>query len=304
MSSQSPLYRDYATYLAEIFGKMKVQKISLNIGSGCPNRDGTVGRGGCTYCNNSSFSPTYGDGQPEVLTVETQLEEGKRFFARKYPAMKYLAYFQSYTNTYGADVDTLMSLYSRAAATKDVVGIIIATRPDCLPDLLIERLAAFSYHTPVIIELGAESSHDKTLERVNRCHTWADTVDAVGRLADAGLPVGLHLIMGLPGETRQMMLTTIDRINDLPVDTIKLHQLQLIKGTRLARQVARSEETIIHWTADEYINLCCEIVNRLRPDIAIERFVSQSPDNLLLSPRWGLKNYQFTNLLNKALKAR
>ncbi|MCH5345891.1 MAG: TIGR01212 family radical SAM protein [Muribaculaceae bacterium] len=277
-----------------------MQKLSVNAGLSCPNRDGTTGRGGCSYCNNQSFSPGY---TASVADVVDQLEAGKRFFARKYPEMKYLAYFQSYTGTHG-EIDHLTDLYRRALAVDDVEGLIVATRPDCLPPALVDRLAEIARERYLMIELGAESSHDVTLTRVNRCHTWADTVDAVTRLHDAGIAVGLHLIMGLPGETTAMMLATIDAVNRLPVATVKLHQLQLIAGTPLARDVEAGREEVAIFEVDDYIDLCCNVIDRLRDDIAIERFVSQSPDNLLIAPRWGLKNYQFVDRLRAALRAR
>lgn len=292
-------YRDYADFLADHF-EGKVQKLTVNAGFSCPNRDGTLGRGGCTYCNNHTFSPDYCVGSKSVTL---QLEEGKQFFARKYPRMRYLAYFQSYTATYG-DQQRLLSLYREALAVDGVVGLIIGTRPDCMPDSLLGELAALKSEDHfVMIEYGAESSHDATLERVNRCHTWATTVDAVSRTAAAGLPVGIHLINGLPGETEEMILETVDRVNALPLDTVKFHQLQLVRGTRMAADVAAGLYDVARWTADDYIALCCRIVRRLRPDIAIERFVSQSPDHLLISPRWGLKNHEFTARLLKALKS-
>lgn len=297
--SQPSFYLDYGTWLSRKFPGLKVQKLAVNAGLGCPNRDGSIGRGGCAYCNNDSFNPGYCSGADIAL----QLEKGKQFFARKYPRMKYLAYFQAYTNTHG-DSSLLLDMYRRALEVPDIVGIIIATRPDCLPEHLIDRLAELARTTTVIVELGAESSHDVTLDRVNRCHHWSHTVDTVTRLHAAGIPVGLHLIMGLPGESREMMLQTIDRVNLLPVDTVKIHQLQIIKGTRLARDIEQGKENVVSWTADEYIDLCCDIVDRLRPDIAIERFVSQSPDELLISPRWGLKNYQFTDRLKNRLSRR
>jgi hypothetical protein len=290
-------YRDYADFLADIFDG-KVQKISINAGLMCPNRDGTIGRGGCAYCNNQAFSPAYGN---VGARVAEQLEAGKQFFARKYPTMRYLAYFQSYTSTHG-NIDALMSMYEEAAAVDDVVGIIIGTRPDCMPDDLLSRLSELNKRLPVIIEYGAESSHNDSLERVNRCHTWQTTVDAVLRTHSAGLRVGLHFILGLPGESIEMMLETVDRINELPIDTVKFHQLQIVRNTRLGALYEAGQLDVHLFTVDEYVDLCVEIVHRLRKDIAIERFVSQSPDDLLIAPRWGLKNYQFTNLLNNKLK--
>ena len=276
----------------------KVQKISVNTSLSCPNRDGSKGRGGCTYCNNRSFSPSYSTAPARITE---QLEEGKRFFARKYPHMKYLAYFQSYTAT-NAATQRLMEMFREALEVPDVVGLAIGTRPDCMPAGLLHELQSLSRDKFVMVEYGAETACDDTLTLVNRCHTWADTADAVRRTHEAGIPVGLHLIMGLPGEDTDTMLTTIDEVNRLPVDIVKCHQLQLVKGTRLAAQVADGSVDYTPWELDDYIDLCCKIVDRLRDDIAIERFVSQSPDNLLISPRWGLKNYQFADRLRAQLR--
>ena len=294
----NPYYRDYADFLAEKFDG-KVQKLPVDGGFSCPNRDGTLGYGGCVYCNNRSFSPM----QSADRTIRQQLEEGKRFFSRKYPSMKYLAYFQSHTNTY-SPVDRALGLYREAIETDDVVGLVIATRPDCIPDRLLDELTAINRRTPVIIEYGAESSHDTTLHRINRCHLWQDTVDAVRRTAAAGLSVGLHLIMGLPGESDGMMLTTVDRVSELPVDTVKFHQLQVISGTRLAADIAAGRESVEAMTLERYIDLCCKIIERLRDDIAIERFVSQSPGDMLISPRWGLKSGEFVERLHRRLSQR
>ncbi len=291
-------YRDFSQFLAERF-PCKMQKLAVNAGFTCPNRDGTKGRGGCTYCNNQTFNPGY---CAPVLSVSEQLEEGKRFFGKKYPDMRYLAYFQAYTNTHG-DIDRLMTMYSEALDVEKVDGLIIGTRPDCMPDELLERLSALNRQKCVIVEYGVETSHDDTLIHINRCHTWADTVDAVIRTAQAGIHVGLHLIIGLPGEDEERILATVDRVSELPIDTVKLHQLQLVKGTRMAHDVEQGLYTVPQYSVDEYIELCCKIIARMNPKIAIERFVSQSPDNLLISPRWGLKNYEFTHRLNARIKA-
>lgn len=289
-------YRDFSDFLGKYFSG-KIQKISINAGFSCPNRDGTVGTGGCTYCNNQTFNPGYCS---PVLSVTEQLEEGKRFFSRKYPSMRYLAYFQAYTNTHG-DIEHLKSLYEEALAVDGVVGIIIGTRPDCMPDRLLDYLEELGKRTFVLVEYGAESSHDSTLRIINRCHTWAQTVDAVSRTAARGIHVGLHMIMGLPGETVEMMLESVDALSRLPVETVKFHQLQIIKGTRLARDVEEGLYDVPRMTVEEYIGLCAAIVKRINPAIAIERFTSQSPDGLLIYPRWGLKNYQFVNLLDSRL---
>ncbi len=273
----------------------KMQKLTVNAGFSCPNRDGSLGFGGCSYCNNDSFSPAIGG-----ISVTQQLSNARLFFARKYPAMRYIAYFQSYTNTYG-DIDHLLSLYREALAVDGVDAIIIGTRPDCVSPKLLDALADINRHNRVIIEYGAESSHDSTLQLVNRCHTWQCTVDAVKMTHQRGIDVGLHFILGLPGESRDMILQTVDAINLVMPETVKFHQLQLIRNTRLALQVNRGEIDIPRFSLDEYIDLCCDIIHRLNPAIAIERFISQAPPNLLLYPQWGLKNYQFTNLLHNRL---
>lgn len=290
-------YRDFSQFLATLFpGKM--QKIAVNAGFTCPNRDGTKGRGGCTYCNNQTFNPAY---CAPSLNVAEQLEEGKKFFARKYPNMRYLAYFQAYTNTHG-DVKRLLELYNEALAVDKVDGLIIGTRPDCMPQQLLDELSKINQTNPVIVEYGAETSHNSTLQFINRCHTWEDTVDAVNRTHEAGIAVGLHFILGLPGENEEMILNTVDKVSELPIDTIKFHQLQLVRGTRMALDVEQGKYSVPTFTVDQYIDLCCKVLQHLRPSIAVERFVSQSPDDLLISPRWGLKNYEFTHRLNNRLK--
>ena len=290
-------YRDFSQFLATLFpGKM--QKIAVNAGFTCPNRDGTKGRGGCTYCNNQTFNPAY---CAPSLNVTEQLEEGKKFFARKYPNMRYLAYFQAYTNTHG-DVKRLLELYNEALAVDKVDGLIIGTRPDCMPQQLLDELSKINQTNPVIVEYGAETSHNSTLQFINRCHTWEDTVDAVNRTHEAGIAVGLHFILGLPGENEEMILNTVDKVSELPIDTIKFHQLQLVRGTRMALDVEQGKYSVPTFTDDQYIDLCCKVLQHLRSSIAVERFVSQSPDDLLISPRWGLKNYEFTHRLNNRLK--
>ncbi len=293
-------YRDFGDFLREHFTG-KVQKISINAGFTCPNRDGTKGRGGCTYCNNVTFNPDYCN---PVKSVAEQLEEGRRFFARKYPEMRYLAYFQAYTNTYG-DIDHVCRLYDEALATPGVVGLVIGTRPDCMPDGLLGYLSSLRRKgTFVLVEYGVETWRNDTLRLINRCHTWEESADAITRTAAAGVLTGVHVIAGLPGEDGGDVAETARHLSQLPLDTVKLHQLQLIRGTRLAEQVERGELQVPRWTVDEYIDVCLGFISHLSPTIAIERFTSQSPDNMLISPRWGLKNYQFTALLHRAIVSR
>lgn len=296
----NPYYKDYAEFLSGFF-EGKVQKLSVDLGFGCPNRDGTIGTGGCIYCNNKAFSP---DWDKRDSGIGVQLAKGRDFFARKYPKMRYLAYFQSYTGTHAA-APVLYQAYNEALDGEDIVGIIIGTRPDCMPDEILTWLADVNSGPSgkkVFVEFGAESSHDATLARINRCHTWNVTVDATRRVADAGIPVGLHFILGLPGESEEMMLETVHRVNRLPVSTVKFHQLQVLEGTPLARAVERGEyDDRIRFTPESYADLCARIVGTLRKDIAIERFLAQAPPGMLVEPRWGLKNYQFVSMLDKRL---
>ena len=289
-------YYDYGEFLRKHFDG-KVQKIAIDAGFMCPNRDGTKGYGGCIYCNNQSFNPAYCRTR---ISVAEQIGRGKEFFARKYPQMQYLAYFQAYTNTY-ANISQLKQLYEEALNQEGVVGLIIATRPDCMPDELLSYLSQLAQRTFVMVEYGVETSHDRTLQLINRGHSWADVVDAVQRTAQHGVLCGAHLILGLPGETLSDFTATAERISRLPLSTVKLHQLQVIRGTRLAQMYANGEVELIEWTADEYIDVCLQVLQHLRSDLAVERFVSQSPADLLVFPRWGMKNYEFTHRLNKRL---
>lgn len=293
------LYTDFGTYLREQL-PIKVQKISINAGFTCPNRNGDKGWGGCTYCNNQTFNPAYCKTE---RTVTEQLEEGKRFFARKYPDMKYLAYFQAYTNTYG-DVKTVIGKYEEALAVNDIVGIVIGTRPDCMPNELLEYLKELNRRTFLMVEYGIESVNDATLARINRGHTYAETIDAVERTAKAGIRTGGHVILGLPGEEHDELMRQAAVLSELPLTTLKLHQLQLIRGTRMAHEYEQSPKDFHLYTADEYIDLVIDYVEHLRPDLVLERFVSQSPKELLIAPDWGLKNYEITERIKKRMRER
>lgn len=292
------LYNDFPTFLKRYFD-CKVQKISLNAGFTCPNRDGTVGYGGCTYCNNQTFNPEYCRMEKSVTE---QLEEGKLFFAHKYPEMKYLAYFQAYTNTYGG-LEELKRKYEEALAVDGVVGLVIGTRPDCMPDSLLDYLDGLNRRTFLLVEYGIESTLDRTLKRINRGHTWQTTVDAVNRTAARGILTGGHVILGLPGETEDDMLRQAADISSLPLSTLKLHQLQLIRGTRMAHEYEEAPADFhLYEDVDSYIGLVIGYIQRLRPDLVLERFVSQSPKSLLIAPDWGLKNYEFNHRLQKRMK--
>lgn len=292
-------YNEFGDFLRSLF-PYKVQKISINAGFTCPNRDGTKGWGGCTYCNNQTFSPEYCHTEK---SVSEQLEEGIRFFSRKYPEMKYLAYFQAYTNTYD-ELSVLQRKYEEALACPNVVGLIVGTRPDCMPDALLDYFEGLSADKFVMIEYGLESTLDKTLQRINRGHTHAASEDAIRRTAERGIYTGAHLIMGLPGESREEILHHAAVLSSLPITTLKLHQLQLIRQTRMAKEYAEHPEWFHLYSVDEYIDLVIDFIERLRPDIVVERFVSQSPKELLIAPDWGLKNFEFTAKVNRRIAER
>jgi radical SAM protein (TIGR01212 family) len=294
--SNTKPYKDFGYFLQSIF-PFKVQKISINAGFTCPNRDGTKGLGGCTYCNNQTFSPQYADTHK---SVGQQMEEGIRFFSHKYPEMKYIAYFQAYTNTYDS-IENVLKKYHEALNHPDVVGLIIGTRPDCMPDELLDELEKIARKYFLLIEYGIESTNNETLKRINRGHSYEEAVDAIHRTHQRGIFCGAHLILGLPGESREMILSHADRISRLPLTTVKLHQLQLIKGTRMAQEYLEHPEDFHLYTVDEYIDLCIDFLQGLNPDFIIDRFVSQSPAELLLIPGWGLKNYEFVKRLNKRM---
>ena len=291
------LYLEFTDYLRERFPSFKVQKISLDAGFTCPNRDGTKGRGGCAYCNNRTFSPDYCD---DNKSITEQMHEGIRFFARKYPEMKYIAYFQAYTNTYG-DIELLRSRYEEALNIDNVVGIIIGTRPDCISNVLLDYLEELNKRTFVMIEFGIESTSDDTLKRINRGHTFEDSVNAVTCTAERGIPVGAHIILGLPDESREKILQHANKLSELPLTSVKLHQLQIIRGTVMGEEYEAHSERFMLYTADEYIDLVIEFISLLRKGIHIDRFVSQSPKELLIAPDWGLKNHEFRAILNSKL---
>lgn len=286
----------YSDFLRQLYG-CKVQKLNVNAGFSCPNRDGTKGWGGCTYCNNASFTPAFGRAS---VSVKQQLLDAKKFYAGKYADMKYLAYFQSFTNTY-APIEKLRKLYDEALAVDDVIGLVISTRPDCLSDDVLDLLQHFNESHRLMIEIGVETLHDCTLEFINRCHSWQCAQDAINRVWQRGLTVGVHLILGLPGETENDMMATVDAIAQLPVSTIKFHHLQVLRGTILSQQWERGEVHLMDWSAQDYAKLCQRIIGRLPERIVVERMVSTAPSELLVHPKWGLKPSQFKEIFEKII---
>lgn len=264
----------------------KLQKIMLDGGFTCPNRDGRVGQGGCTFCLCESFNPEY---CRKHITITEQLEAGKDFFRGKYPRMKYLAYFQAYTSTY-APLDVLQKRYEEALAVKDVVGLVVATRPDCVSHEVLDLLLGIRDRGySVAIELGCETFYNLTLQRVNRGHSAEQSFEAIRLCHKYGIPVTVHLMFGLPGESLEDMLAQTEILNALPVERIKLHQLQILRGTRMALEWEGKRQDFVEFTLDSYTHLVAEFVKRLRNDIKIERFASSAPRGLLLAPCFGVK---------------
>ena len=284
-------YNDFGTWLRKQFPDFRVQKISIDAGFTCPNRDGRISTGGCTYCDNRTFNPSYCD---RNKSIREQLKEGKNFFNRKYSNMKYLAYFQAFTNTYGS-VDLLKKMYEEALQEEDIVGLVIGTRPDCISTPLLDYLEQLSRQTFLIVEYGIESANNETLRRINRGHTFECSKKAVEMTAERGILTGGHIILGLPGEDREESLRQAPIISSLPLNILKIHQMQIIKGTRLAEEYLQNPFPL--YTVEEYVRLIADYISLLRKDLVLERFVSQSPPELLIAPRWGLKNYQFVHLL-------
>lgn len=290
-------YNSFSKWIRERF-PFRVQKISVDAGFSCPNRDGSISSGGCSFCDNRTFNPSYCN---RTLSIGQQISYGKAFFARKYPDMKYLAYFQAYSNTY-ADLDTIRRRYEEALACDGVVGLVVGTRPDCISDELLDYLERLNRQTFLTVEYGIESTCDATLERINRGHTFECSRRAIAATHDRGIITGGHIIVGLPGESAADIIRQAESISLTKLDILKIHQLQIIRGTRLAEEYAAKPFHV--FSVDEYIRTIGEYIQHLRKDIVIERFVSQSPKGLLLAPDWGLKNYEFTNRLNNYLRER
>ena len=283
-------YIDFGTWIRGIF-PFRVQKLTIDAGFTCPNRDGRISTGGCSFCDNRTFNPSYCD---RTKSVTQQLNDGKAFFARKYPDMRYLAYFQAYTNTY-ASLDRLKAIYEAALSVDGVVGIVIGTRPDCVSGQLLDYLHDLSRHTFVMVEYGIESANDDTLRRINRGHNFECSRQAIANAHSRGLFTCGHVILGLPGEDAAESLRQAPIISSLPIDVLKIHQLQVIRGTTLAKEYARHPFHI--YSAEEYISLVAGYIRLLRRDLVIERFVSMSPSDMLIAPKWGLKSHELRDML-------
>ena len=291
-------YLAFSDYLKGRFG-CKVYKISIDAGFTCPNRDGSLGEGGCIYCNNQGFSPNT---RRERAPIREQVRKGAEFMRARYKAEKFLAYFQAFTNTY-APVETLERAYSEALACDDVVGLSVGTRPDCVPDEVLDILASIGDGRETWIELGLQSAHDSTLERINRRHNVASFVDAAQRALKRGnLKICGHIILGLPGETREMMLDSARLLSDLGVNGVKIHLLHILKDTPLAEAHARGEIPIFRF--EDYVSLVCDYLELLTPGIVIQRLTADGPSDLLIAPAWAMEKKRTIDAIEKELLKR
>ena len=287
---ESP-FRDYTTYLRNLFGE-RVQKISVNPGYSCPNRDGSKARHGCTYCNLKTLEPAY---LADCAGISDQIEKGIAFNKSRGDTQKFLVYFQSYTNTYGSTV-RLKKDYEEALQFPGVAGLVIGTRPDCISAEVLAVLETLSKTHYISVELGIESTNDATLKRVNRCHAYHDTVNAVTSLAHRGLPVGGHLILGFPWESREVMVRHATNLSRLPLTFVKLHHLQILKGTALAREHRARPFDLL--TFEAYTALVISFLEHSRPDLVFQRLLAEAPLRWLIDPHWkGIRNNQFTEMI-------
>jgi radical SAM protein (TIGR01212 family) len=292
-------FNAYSNYFRKLYGA-RVQKVSIDAGFTCPNRDGSKGSGGCTYCNNDAFNPSYCI--PEK-SVTQQIEEGIDFHRKRYrEAGSYLAYFQAYSNTY-ASLDRMKTLYEEALAYPGVTGLIIGTRPDCIDDEKLSYLKELSGRCYLAVEFGIESCYDKTLIRINRGHSFREAEEAVNTTSALGLNTGAHFIFGLPGETKEEMLAEADIISKLPLKTVKFHQLQIIKGTVMEEEYLANPFDFQLFSWEEYLDFFVRFLERLNPQIVVERFTGEAPPRFLIRSLWGMKRTdQIVSLVEKRLE--
>jgi radical SAM protein (TIGR01212 family) len=293
-------FNDYSSHVRRLWGH-RVQKLSVDAGFSCPNRDGTLGRSGCAYCSTASFVPAYCDPRHGI---GRQVRDGIDFFSRKYAGQEYLVYFQSNSNTYG-DPGRLRGLFEEALAVEGVVGLVVGTRPDTLPEAVVKLLAEYAGRTSLTVELGIESTLDASLERMGRGHGFAAVTDACLRLRAAGVAYGGHVILGLPGESPVDCLAHAGRLNALGLSTLKIHHLQIVEGTRWAVVWRESPDGFDLFDVDRYVPLVADFLERLDPSVVVERLCNESPDALLLAPRWGgVKNFALSHRVAAYMESR
>jgi radical SAM protein (TIGR01212 family) len=276
-------YNSQSARLKEKYGG-RVQKVSISASFTCPNRDGLLGVGGCTFCNNDSFTPSYTKVSNKITK---QLDEGLKFLKVRYKrTAMFVGYFQSYTNTYGS-LEEITKIYDEALSHPDINGLVIGTRPDVTTDEQLEYLEKLAKDFYIDLEFGIETTNDVTLKKINRGHDFASSVDAINRASGRGFEVGGHILFGLPGESRKEMLDQVEEINKLPLDSIKFHQLQIVRNTVMARQYRETPEMFDLFSMDDYIDFIIDFMERLRPDITVQRLSSEAPPAIKIAPDWG-----------------
>lgn len=308
-------YNTFAGYYRAKYGE-RLQKLVIDAGFTCPNRDGAVGRGGCTYCDNAAFHPGYSTpGKP----LRQQIDEGIEFHRERYPRVKhYLAYFQSFSNTYAPAV-RLKELYLEALSHPSVVGVVIGTRPDCVDEEKLDLIADIAsgktlpdgwsragFEKPVVsVEYGIESPYDRTLSHINRGHDFACAEKAVRMTAERGIDTCAHFIIGLPGESREMILEGVNSVNSLPLHSVKFHQLQIVKGTAMEREAREHPERFLKFSLHEYIDFMVDVLERLRQDLYVERIAGEVPPRFVNESPWGMvRNVEILRLLDRRLEER
>lgn len=291
-------FNAYVGYFKQFFGE-RLQKVAVNAGFTCPNRDGLKGRGGCTYCENEAFTPSYCRFEK---TITQQIEEGIVFHAGRYRRVQhFLVYFQSFSNTY-ASLPVLKKIYEEALSHPLVKGLVVGTRPDCIDEEKLDYFSELSKQYFVQIEYGVESCYDRTLQRINRGHGFAEAAWAIQRTAARKIHTGAHFIFGLPGESRQDMLQMAAIISQLPITSVKFHQLQIIKGTAIESEFARTPDDFVTFSLDDYLDFFVDFLERFSPDIYIERFINEVPPRFVTSTPWNkLRNVELLRMLNQRL---
>ena len=292
-------FNAYSSYFKKRFGG-RIQKVSIDAGFTCPNRDGTVGTGGCTYCNNDAFNPSYCS--PDKSVTE-QLATGINFLKHRYHSpIGYLAYFQAYSNSY-ASIERLKMLYSEALSFQGIEGIIIGTRPDCVNEEKLDYFAELSEKYFVVVEYGVESCYNSTLKRINRGHTFGQAVEAIQKSASRKIKTGAHFIFGLPGESYDDMMKEADIISQLPIDSVKFHQLQIVRGTRMEREYEDNPGDFNLFDFEDYVEFFVKFLERLNPSIVVERFSGEAPPSVLAVHNWGKKRTdQIASIIEKRLE--
>ncbi len=296
-------YNSYSHWCKEKFGS-RIQKVSVIAGFTCPNRDGTLGVGGCSFCNNLAFNPAFSYSN-DIESLHSQIDKGLDFLKKRYKrSSQFVAYLQAYTNTY-ADLESLKNIYENVLSHKEISGLVIGTRPDCIDKEKLSYLKELSKDYFISVEYGVESCYDKTLKRINRGHNFESSKKAIEQTADMGIHVGAHFILGLPGESKAEMLKQIPVISELPLNSIKFHQLQIVRDTKIAEEYSENPEKFYFFELAEYVDFLVDIIERLNPNIAIERISGEVPPRFNLGKRWGmLRSDQIITMLEKRLEER